>query len=613
MYMNNKNLENKKQLVISDGQIPHYKLTKQERDVLGALLQEPFINQRILAEKCRYSLGTINRALKVLGTLGYVNEKIQLTDKAIHESKQKAPRRAIILAAGFGMRMVPINLITPKALLQVNGERLIERQIRQLHEVGIQEIYVVVGFMKEQFEYLIDEYGVELIVNSEYAVKNNLYSLHLAAVHLENSYIVPCDIWCNKNPFRHHELYSWYMVGDLMDEDSAVRINRKMELVKVSEQQAGNTMIGISYIAEEDASALRNRIEMLCQNEKYQDSFWEEALYQKDRMTVTARVVHSADMVEVNTYEQLRELDSDSEHLKSDALDIIAEVLNVDTDEIVDISVLKKGMTNRSFRFSCNGDKYIMRIPGEGTDQLINRQQETKVYEVLAGKGICDEPVYINPQNGYKITTFLEGVRVCDPMNIEDLKKCMRCLRSFHNRKLQVDHEFNIFQEIELYESLWEGRPSVYRDYEKTKEQVLALKTYIDAHREENVLTHIDAVPDNFLFYDSGKGEELQLTDWEYAGMQDPHVDIAMFSIYSLYNKEQIDQLISIYFEGKCTDETRVKIYCYISVCGLLWSNWCEYKSALGVEFGEYSLRQYRYAKEYYRIATEEMKRMENK
>lgn len=613
MYMNDKNLENKKQSVISDGQIPHYKLTKQERDVLGALLQEPFINQRILAEKCRYSLGTINRALKVLGTLGYVNEKIQLTNKAIYEVKQKVPRRAIILAAGFGMRMVPINLITPKALLQVNGERLIERQIRQLHEVGIQEIYVVVGFMKEQFEYLIDEYGVELIVNSEYAVKNNLYSLHLAEVHLENSYIVPCDIWCNKNPFRHQELYSWYMVGDLVDEDSAVRINRKMELVKVSEQQAGNVMIGISYIAEEDASALRNRIEMLCQNEKYQDSFWEEALYQKDRMTVAARVVHSADMVEINTYEQLRELDSDSEHLKSDALDIIAEVLDVDTDEIVDISVLKKGMTNRSFRFSCNDKKYIMRIPGEGTDQLINRQQETKVYEVLAGKGICDEPVYINPQNGYKITTFLEEVRVCDPMNIEDLKKCMSCLRSFHNRKLQVDHEFNIFQEIELYESLWEGRPSVYRDYEKTKEQVLALKPYIDTHREENVLTHIDAVPDNFLFYDSGKGEELQLTDWEYAGMQDPHVDIAMFSIYSLYNKEQIDQLISIYFEGKCTDETRVKIYCYISVCGLLWSNWCEYKSTLGVEFGEYSLRQYRYAKEYYRIAIEEMKRMENK
>ena len=117
----------------------------------------------------------------------------------------------------------------------------------------------------------------------------------------------------------------------------------------------------------------------------------------------------------------------------------------------------------------------------------------------------------------------------------------------------------------------------------------------------------LDAVPDNFLFYSGADGEQLQLTDWEYAGMQDPHVDIAMFCIYSLYNKRQIDRLISIYFEGDCPNETRVKIYCYIAACGLLWSNWCEYKRSLGVEFGEYSLRQYRFAKEYYRIASEEI------
>lgn len=89
--------------------------------------------------------------------------------------------------------------------------------------------------------------------------------------------------------------------------------------------------------------------------------------------------------------------------------------------------------------------------------------------------------------------------------------------------------------------------------------------------------------------------------------MQDPHVDIAMFCIYSFYDREQIDQLIDIYFYGKCDRKVRIKIYCYISAAGLLWSNWCEYKRNLGIEFGEYSLRQYRYAKEYYRIVQEEL------
>ena len=89
--------------------------------------------------------------------------------------------------------------------------------------------------------------------------------------------------------------------------------------------------------------------------------------------------------------------------------------------------------------------------------------------------------------------------------------------------------------------------------------------------------------------------------------MQDPHLDIAMFCIYSLYNKEQVDQLISLYFTEGCPDAIRIKIYCYIASAGLLWSNWCEYKSHLGVDFGEYSLRQYRYAKEYYRIVQNEL------
>ena len=165
----------------------------------------------------------------------------------------------------------------------------------------------------------------------------------------------------------------------------------------------------------------------------------------------------------------------------------------------------------------------------------------------------------------------------------------MKLLKKFHQMELTVDHEFDIFKQIEFYESLWEGAPSIYRDYQKTKENVLSLKPYIEAHAGKKVLTHIDAVPDNFLFCAGEDGEQLQLTDWEYAGMQDPHVDIAMFCIYSLYNKRQIDRLISIYFEGDCPNETRVKIYCYIAACGLLWSNWCEYKRSLGVEFGEYS------------------------
>lgn len=583
-------------------------MNKQESDILKTLITEPFINQRILSEESRHSLGVVNRSIKELIKTGYLDEEVQLTQKATDEFKLNAPKRAIILAAGFGMRMVPINTEVSKGLLEVNGETLIERLIKQLQEVDIKEIYIIVGFMKEQYEYLIDEYEVELVVNKEYASKNNLHSLKLVADRLENAYVIPCDIWCDLNPFRRHELYSWYMVSDLVDSESDVRVNRKMELVSTTGNVGGNSMVGICYLVKKDANVVKERIETLCQNRKYDNSFWEKALYNKNKMIVDARVVHATDVVEINTYEQLRELDSASNQLKTDAIEVICKNFDVKAEEISQITVLKKGMTNRSFLFSCKNKKYIMRIPGEGTDQLINRKEEAAVYHIIASKNICDNIAYINPENGYKITEFMEGARVCDPLNVDDLKKCMAKLRAFHQLKLSVDHTFDIFAQIDFYESLWNGNSSVYKDYQKTKENVLSLRDYIDSHVQEKVLTHIDAVPDNFLFTEETSGkEDIRLIDWEYASMQDPHVDIAMFCIYALYNKRQVDRLINIYFENKCDKETRLKIYCYIAACGLLWSNWCEYKRNLGVEFGEYSLRQYRFAKDYYKFFKEEM------
>ena len=596
----------------------------QERDIMKILLTGPFVNQRALSEESGHSLGVVNRSLRNLAQEGYLDDAMRPTDKARELDEVTRPRSAVILAAGFGMRMVPINLETPKAFLEVKGEVLIERQIRQLHEAGITDIAVVVGFMKEKFEYLIDEFGVRLVVNRDYSLKNNLFSMNLVADRLSNTYIVPCDIWCRTNPFSAHELYSWYMVSDREDPDSGVRVNRKRELVAKSagaqgaaggrSSETGNAMIGIAYLDRGDAIRVSARIRQLCASRGNDGAFWEEALYEygrgeKSRMIIPAKVVPDADAVEINTYEQLRDLDRGSSQLRSEVLDVIAQVFGCGTAEITEISVLKKGMTNRSFLFSCRGAKYIMRVPGEGTDKLINRRQEAEVYEAISGKGLCDEPVYIDPATGYKITRYLEGVRVCDPDSVRDLRRCMKKLRDFHEMGLSVGHEFDIFGQIEFYESLWAGRPSVYRDYREVKERVLSLRPFIEARVHEKTLTHIDAVPDNFLFYKGDGGEEqLQLTDWEYAGMQDPHVDIAMFCIYSMYDKEQVDRLIGIYFggeEGACAVPAEVvaKIYAYIAACGLLWSNWCEYKLSLGVEFGEYSLRQYRYAKEYYRYA----------
>ena len=581
-------------------------MNKIEADILQVICENGGQTQRAIAEATGHSLGIVNRTIHSLICEGWMTELLQPSAIALQKYTKCRPDNAVILAAGFGMRMVPINLLTPKALLEVRGEVLIERLIRQLHEVGIERIDVVVGFMKEKFEYLIDQYHVNLIVNPSYQRKNNLHSLLRAEQKLDRSYIIPSDIWFEENPFRSHEWYSWYMVSESEDPTSSVRVGRNGDLIRAGAFEKKNRMIGLAYISEEDSPAIREQLKTFAADSRYDEAFWEDVLWEGQRMRISSRMFPDKKAIEINTYEQLREFDKNSSSLESGAIDVITRIFDANPEDVTDIAVLKKGMTNRSFLFSVKGKKYIMRIPGEGTDQLIDRKNEYRVYQAIKGFGICDDPVFIDPNTGYKITAYLEKVRVCDTDSIEDLERCMKKLREFHHLKLTVPHSFDIFGQIAFYESLWKSRESAYDDYLQTKENVLSLKSFIDAEEKELCLTHIDAVPDNFLFYEANGNEQLQLTDWEYAGMQDPHVDIAMFCIYSLYDKQQVDRLIDIYFQGQCPKRIRKKIYCYISACGLLWSNWCEFKHQLGVEFGEYSLRQYRYAKEYYRYALQE-------
>lgn len=581
-------------------------MNRKELDVLLELKNNSNVNQRLIAENTGYSLGQVNKSIKYLIDNEYIDADYHLLEKAIELFLDNSPTNAVILAAGVGKRMVPINRDYPKSLLEVNDEPLIERLIKQLKEAGVHHIQVVVGYCKEKFEYLMDKYDVDLVVNNQYLDKNNYFSLLKCSRFLGNTYIVPSDLWFRHNPFRKNELYSWYMLSNAKSNSSDVCYKKNYTIVKSVD---ANRMVGLAYLTKEDASRIVEKLKKIDMDSRLHNEFWEYSLYNKNSFEIEARVIKDKEAVEINTYEDLRALDDESVSLKSEAIDVLKSIFNTNAESLTGFTALKKGMTNRSFMFTFNDKRYIMRIPGEGTEQLINRKEEASVYDLINSKNICDNVVYINPKNGFKVTEFIENTRVCDAENNDDLRLCMAKLRELHSLNLSVDHSFDIFGQFDFYESLFNA-DSAYMDYQRTKENTLSLRGFIDSCDKKLALTHIDAVPDNFLIYENDGKQDVRLIDWEYSGMQDSHVDVAMFCIYSLYNREQVDNLIDIYFENKCDIKTRIKIYCYISACGLLWSNWCEYKRTLGVEFGEYSLRQYRFAKDYYKIAKQEIERM---
>ena len=292
-------------------------------------------------------------------------------------------------------------------------------------------------------------------------------------------------------------------------------------------------------------------------------------------------------------------LPAEQEALHRRAVETIVRGLRISPDDISGLSSLKKGMTNRSVLFSVRGKRYILRLPGEGTDKLIDRVAEAETYATINDHGLCDRVVWMDPKSGDKITEFEDTARTCDPMDPSDVRRCMAFLKKFHGMGLRVSHEFDLFSQIKFYESLREGKPSDYPDYAKTKSAVFSLRPFVTAHSRPFVLSHLDSIPDNFLFVRRGDAEEILLIDWEYASMQDPDVDLAMFAIYALYDEPQIDALIAAYYPEGCSAAIRAKIYAYVSICGLLWSNWCEFKHTHGVSFGGYAQRQYRYARDF--------------
>lgn len=117
---------------------------------------------------------------------------------------------AVILSAGYSSRFRPLSLLRPKALLPVRGEILIERQIRQLREAEIQDIFIVVGYKKEMYEYLTEKYGVTLIENKEYATRNNNSSIYAAREILRNSYVCSSDNYFPENVFAPYVYDSYY-------------------------------------------------------------------------------------------------------------------------------------------------------------------------------------------------------------------------------------------------------------------------------------------------------------------------------------------------------------------------------------------------------------------
>lgn len=289
-------------------------LTRKQFDILSILAEEKgTLSQRQLGEKSGHSLGTVNRVMQELTELQYVTEG-EITGAGISALEPYRAKRAIFIAAGFGSRLVPITFNTPKPLVRVHGQRIIDGLIDACLDAGINEIYIVRGYLAEQFDQLLYKYPmIRFLENPVYNEANNISSAMVARYMLFNAYVFEADLLIS-NP---KIITKYHYTSDFL----AIKKDRTDDwcfIVKdgvIVEEKVGGLdcwqMVGISYWNEEDGHKLSDDIKMTYEQPGGKERYWEQVplVFCKKHYKVEVRECQENDIIEIDTFRELKAID----------------------------------------------------------------------------------------------------------------------------------------------------------------------------------------------------------------------------------------------------------------------------------------------------------------
>lgn len=289
-------------------------LQRKHFDLLVALAgAKESLSQRDLEKITEYSLGTINKVYRELVTDGYVDSG-KITEKGLEALEPYRAKKAVFIAAGFGSRMVPITLNTPKPLVRVHGKRIIDTLLDACLEAGIEEIYIVRGYLGEQFDQLLYKYPmIHLLENPMFNEANNISSAMVARNLLSNSYVFEADLLLS-NPkiiTKYHYTSDFLAIPKDRTDDWCFEVKDGV----IREEKVGGEncwqMVGISYWNKEDGENLASDLASVYNGPGGKERYWEQVplVYKKQNYKVEVRACKEDDIVEIDTFRELCAID----------------------------------------------------------------------------------------------------------------------------------------------------------------------------------------------------------------------------------------------------------------------------------------------------------------
>ena len=514
-------------------------------------------------------------------------------------------KNAIILAAGKSSRFAPFTYEKPKGLFRVKGEILIERQIEQLQAAGVREIFIVVGYMKEKFFYLEQKYaGVKLIVNNNFGMKGNLYSLYVAREFLADTFLCYADHYFVANPFfdDNDGNVSYHACVHKDGKFSAFSARSSDANVITSVDLGGSNadaFIGHAYFNAGFSAKLRELLANEIGEFRVASLFWEEYYNRhiKD-LTLYSKPYSSDDILEFNSIDDLRQFDSDFLYnVDSEIISNICGTLHCDPNSISDIAVINAGLTNVSFKFSVNGTQYVYRHPGGTAGNLIDRSAEAFAQQTAKTLG-TDKSMITMSLSGWKLSYCVQNLVPCDFRKYDwQLKKGMEYLRLTHGAKVESNVKvFDDYEEgLKLMKIASATKGNLLLEFAQEIEKARRLNEYLKKEAERLgyslVLCHNDVYEPNFL---TTEGGDLYLIDWEYAGLNYAANDIACFFARYDYEQTDIERFMREYFGRELTADEHRFYMAFIPLCAFYWFCWGLYKGSVGDDDGFFFLPAYR-------------------
>ncbi len=232
------------------------------------------------------------------------------------------------------------------------------------------------------------------------------------------------------------------------------------------------------------------------------------------------------------------------------------------------------GLTNQNYKLTVDGKNYVLRIPGEGTGEFIDRKSEEHNAAIASAAGVNAEILFFDATDGLQLCRFIDGAETMNADTLKDLGKvarAARALRDIHTFDGRFASRFDVFAMMDDYlDILAKKNATLPEGFAEVQKEAEAVREALDLRPVELVPCHCDPLAENFL----DTGERMYLVDWEYAGNNDPMWDLGDLAIEVEFTPEQDSALMEAYFDGPAPASQVGRMVIYKAMCDLLWSAW---------------------------------------